>query len=1012
MARGGILRRDRQTLGGLAILVVVGCLIALTWFGTHGAIVAQRLEASTRVSATVTGQAFAFADQVGRQILAIDQTLRILVDAQERDPTTFDLEAWRARAVVLTGLSRDLLLLDENGIVRQSSVPEAIGLNMASQPFFQDLVEHAADQDRRLFIGSATIGTVLRQWHLDTARGLRNADGSFAGAILTDYRTAAISDLFAQAELGAGSLITIVGLNDGKLRAAIGPASIDPDASIVDSEMFQPLRAAPSGIWVGPSSTDAALRIHAFQQVPGRDLAVIVGLVEQEAMRPAYDWQFQARLFASCITLLLLLIGVILLRQVRHARRREDALAEDRAVLAASYAQLEVARARADAKSEQLEATLAGMTDGVAMVDAHLCLVEWNARFPEVAGIPSDILRVGQPMEEILRAQARAGQFGPLSDIEAEVERRIARLRTGRFGTSQRQRPDGRTLELRRNRLPDGGFVTLYADITEHKRAEAALKEARLSAEAANAAKSRFVAIVSHEIRTPLNALLNTLRLLADSGLPESQQPLLTMARQSGDALSSLINDILDMSRMEAGQLTLRPSLFDLRGLLAGSLDMFQGQAAERGITLNLSVGPTVPVEMFTDPGRLRQVLLNLLSNAVKFAVPGEVRLQVDSTRHAATGLAVLRLSVKDRGPIIPEELRDRLFRAFSRLERPEGDEAAGTGLGLAICQHIVSLMNGEIGCATWIAPDGVPGNEFWLEVPLAALPAQPEHRPTRIGATELETLPPRKAPRTRILLVEDVPANQIVTATLLRREGHMVDIAGSGEAAVRAAAASPYDLIFMDIFMPGMSGPEATQRIRALPGPTRGVPIIALTGSVSGDDEDTFRLAGMNGVLAKPVSLPELLETIGRRVWFGHPGGVLPTPETMAPLTEDEAMQNLLAMDRVNELRANLPPQMVIDLIEECLGDLEARLPALRASLHAGVPSSIVAHSHAMVGMAAGYGMASLEAVLRGIMDKARDDDVDDIKEAAAEVEIELSRSAAALREVLKKELVPTEGS
>ena len=116
--------------------------------------------------------------------------------------------------------------------------------------------------------------------------------------------------------------------------------------------------------------------------------------------------------------------------------------------------------------------------------------------------------------------------------------------------------------------------------------------------------------------------------------------------------------------------------------------------------------------------------------------------------------------------------------------------------------------------------------------------------------------------------------------------------------------------------------------------------------------------------------------------------------------------------MDRVNELRANLPPQMVIDLIEECLGDLEARLPALRASLHAGVPSSIVAHSHAMVGMAAGYGMASLEAVLRGIMDKARDDDVDDIKEAAAEVEIELSRSAAALREVLKKELVPTEGS
>ena len=569
----------------------------MTWFETRLTIQSQRLDASARVSATITGQAFTFADHVRRQILTIDQMLRIIADARERDPGGFDLETWRARSIVLAGLSRDMLLVDETGVIRQSSVPEAIGQNVGAQDFFRFALESAADQSRPLFVGPATIDQIMRQWHLNVARGLRHPDGSFAGAIVTDYRTTAISDLFNQADLGPGTLITIVGLVDGKLRVAVGPATIDPDASIKDSAMFRPLTQAQNGIWVGPSSTDATLRVHAFQQVPGRDLAIIVGVVETQAMRAAYDWAFQATVFASVITFLILSVVFVILRQIRMSRRRDAALAEDRAVLAASHAQFEVARARADAKTEQLEATLAGMTDGVSMIDAHMCLVEWNARFPEIAGIPSGILRIGQPMEEILRAQARTGQFGPLADIETEIERRMQRLRSGHFGVIQRERPDGRTLELRRNRLPDGGMVTLYADVTEHKRTEQALREARAAAETANAGKSRFVAIVSHEIRTPLNALLNTLRLLSDSGLPASQQPLLDMARQSGDALSSLINDILDMSRMEAGQLTLRPSLFVLKTLLTSAIEIFQGQAAERGIAMILSIGPNVPAE-------------------------------------------------------------------------------------------------------------------------------------------------------------------------------------------------------------------------------------------------------------------------------------------------------------------------------------------------------------------------------------------------------------------------------
>ena len=238
------------------------------------------------------------------------------------------------------------------------------------------------------------------------------------------------------------------------------------------------------------------------------------------------------------------------------------------------------------------------------MVDANLCLVEWNTQFPVTAGVPWEILRVGLPMEEILHAQVRTGQFGRIANPQAEVDRRMARLRVAPFGVVQRQRPDGHTIELRRNRLPDGGFVTLYTDITEQKRAEEALRSAQAEAEAANAAKSRFVAIVSHEIRTPLNTLLNTVRLLSDSELAPAQQSLLAVARQSGDALDGLISDILDMSQIEAGKLSIRPSLFDLRLLLEGCVDMFAAQAAEKGVRFQVDIADGVPGILLTDPSR------------------------------------------------------------------------------------------------------------------------------------------------------------------------------------------------------------------------------------------------------------------------------------------------------------------------------------------------------------------------------------------------------------------------
>ena len=724
----------------------------------------------------------------------------------------------------------------------------------------------------------------------------------------------------------------------------------------------------------------------------------------ENALAPVQAWAAQARLFAGCITGLLLIMCVILFRNGEKSRQRQEMLAYDRTVLVAANAQLEFAKALADAKTAQLEATLDGMSDGVAMMDAQLCLVEWNRRFPELAGVPEHLLRVGLPMDDILRAQAQSGQFGVV-DVDAEVARRMALLRGGGSpGSMERSRPDGRTLELRRNRMQDGGFVTLYSDVTSRKQAETALREARRAAEAATEAKSRFTAIVSHEIRTPLNALLSTLTLLADGGLAPPQQALLAMARQSGDALLGLINDILEMSRMEAGQLSLRPSVFDLRTLLDSLIDMFHSQAADRGITLRLAVADDLPSELYADPGRVRQVLINLLSNAVKFGQAGIVGV-LARQEHDLSGRALLHIAVRDRGPVIEADGRARLFRPFSRLDQPGGEEPLGSGLGLAICRQLASLMGGDIGCDPWAASASGPlddahaaGNEFWVRLPIVLPPEGVRPSPAA------STVPARRfLPRTRILLVEDILANQIVTATLLRREGHMVDIAGNGETALHAVASRPYDLVFMDIFMPGMSGLEVARRIRALPPPAGTVPIIALTANVSTDDQAMCREAGMNGLLAKPVALPELLSALASRAWRGIPERG-PRPRVVQP---QGAVAQVLSAERVGELRRSLPGDMLGGMVEECLIELNARLPALRRALASGNGEEVVAQAHAMVGMAAGYGMSALEARLRTLMQAARGSDTATAAALADALDSELTRAAEALREALAIETV-----
>ncbi len=974
--------RRHASLVSIGVTLAAGALIAAAWFGAFAAIDAERQQTMLRLQADTANQALAFGSQMQRQLLVFDQTLRILKQDWEGGPANFRLPAWRERLVALGDLASGVFVADESGRIRSSTRPEMAGLDISPQAYFREVLAIVPAAERTL------LSAPLRSrpggpWQMVMSRRLDHPDGSFAGVIGLTLDLAALERMFRQVDLGPLGLIGLIG-GDGTVVAMAAPVAVPPGTSLRDSRLFAALSGAGSGSWSGPSAPDGLVRIIAFRAIPEWHLHLVAGQDEASALGPSVAWAREAQVFAAGLSLLVLLMAGLLLREAAASRQREERLDHDRSELAAANAELEAARTRADAKTAQLEITIAGMSDGVSMLDADLRLLHWNDRYPEFTGAPAAMLRPGVSMAEIIRAQAEAGEFGAVPVAE-EVAKRMARLNTPvKVQIIERQRPNGRTVELRRARLADGGMVTLYTDITARKQTEEALLRAREAAEAATEAKSRFVAMVSHEIRTPLNTLLNSLTLLTQSSLTPAQRRLVDLSGEAGDVLLGLLEDILEMSKLEAGRLVLRPRSFPLRALLEGVAEMFRAQAAERGLSISVEIATGVPERVLYDPARLRQVLTNLTSNATKYSSTDtggeEILLRAETCRVGAG--TMLRIGVRDPGPAITEADRARLFQPFAQLDRAAEDGSPGFGLGLSICRRLIGLMGGEIGSLA--TEDG--GNEFWMVLP---------HQ--EAGAAEAEVLPraSRRLPRSVVLVVDDVASSRAVTATLLRREGHGVATAASGAEALALLASRPFDLVFVDLGMPGMGGLETARRIRVLPPPARFVPIVALTGHVSAEDGAGCVAAGINLLLGKPADPAALLDALARLVWQLSPVRVLPA----RPADRSAADRPPLDADRLGHLRENLSPATLARLVEECLVDLRLRVPALRHAIAGLRPGPIEEVAHAMAGVAASYGLAALEERLRQVILAARTGDAASAAGAADAIEAELARAGQAIR-------------
>jgi len=504
-------------------------------------------------------------------------------------------------------------------------------------------------------------------------------------------------------------------------------------------------------------------------------------------------------------------------------------------------------------KSQVLSATLDSLDQGVLSVDRHGRCNAWNRRFLTLLQLPESLMAGFPTMDEVRRYQNEQGHFGPglagLDQAGRDAHQRFLRGEPDNLASRYlRRRNDGTVIEVVSHFDGDGSLVRTYTDMTDRHQAEAALIAARDEAERANRAKSEFLSRMSHELRTPMNAILGFGQLMeADSADPLSsgQRQRVQQLMRGGHHLLVLINEVLDIARIEAGTLHLDLHPVNVLALARDCLALVQPVAQARGVRLNdATAGGHCMAQ--ADATRLKQVLLNLLSNAIKFnRTDGQVRL---TCQHEADAVLI---EVADEGPGIDAALVPRLFQAFERLDVDGAVE--GTGIGLALSRHLVALMQGSIGVRSAVGQ----GSVFWLRLPAGAEPAP---MLALAAPADAQALPAR---RRSVLYIEDNEVNQILMAGMLaHRPSIDLRMAGLPEEGLAMVAAEPPDLVLLDIQLPGMDGFEVLRRMRELPA-LRRLPVVAVSANAMPDDLEDARRAGFADYLTKPVDMQRLLAVV-----------------------------------------------------------------------------------------------------------------------------------------------------
>lgn len=462
------------------------------------------------------------------------------------------------------------------------------------------------------------------------------------------------------------------------------------------------------------------------------------------------------------------------------------------------------------------------------------------------------------PQEVVTRAQAFSAELG--IDLEPGFDVFVEKCRRGLPNAHEWTyiRKDGSRLTVLLTitalRNPDGAitsFLGVASDITTIKSVQRELTLAKDAAEAASVAKSQFLANMSHEIRTPMNGVLGMTELLLATPLTDKQRHMTQTVRQSAASLLTIINDILDYSKIEAGKLQLERTDIDLSLLLDDAVKLFSEAARQKGLSLSVAIAPDIPTALRGDPTRLRQILLNLIGNSIKFTVAGSITVTADCLKRSAEQV-LLRVTVRDTGIGIPPESQTRVFDAFAQADGSTTRKFGGTGLGLTIVKQLVHLMGGTVDL------ESIPGlgSTFGLTVPLEIRPDN------KMSSAIVQAQQSTARLHGKILLAEDNVVNREIAVAMLELLGCTVDIAEDGQEALTAADAQSYDVVLMDCQMPNLDGLEASRLIREQEQHhphRRRLPIVALTANAMEGDREQCLAAGMDGYLTKPFTVDQL---------------------------------------------------------------------------------------------------------------------------------------------------------
>lgn len=567
--------------------------------------------------------------------------------------------------------------------------------------------------------------------------------------------------------------------------------------------------------------------------------------------------------------------------QLRMARKWHEERAQE----------ISTAHALATAAASQLQDLMDNLPVGILLLDSDIRVSASNLSSTMLLGLQDLGSRVhGHPVSSVLRLLRKRGEFGGEALAVKDAE---AAIRAGRPILLEHNRPDGAVLEIRGIPFDDGLYAILYSDVTEQRRRTHLEAEARKMAESASRLKSEFLANMSHEIRTPMNGIMGMNSLLLDTELDDEQTQYAVAVRDSAETLLILINDLLDISKLEAGKVELERTEFELEDLVQRVLEVSATAAASKNIAMGVWLDDRVPLQWVGDPTRLRQILLNLVGNAVKFTDRGSVTLSVVSEEEIINDdvqLHLLRFEVRDTGIGIAPAAQHYLFDKFSQVDSSVTRRFGGTGLGLAISRSLVELMGGKIGV------DSGPGkgSTFWFSIPLQVSTTIDE-RPSEISYP-LSGL--------RALVVDDLEMNRRLTRRMLEREEVLVtdaEDAFAGYAAMERAwhRGEPYDFIVLDQMMPGMAGDALALRI-SQDERFAEIRIILATSAGAAHRASAERSLRIDAVLTKPIRRQNMLDIL-QRVFTKKPAGSAAgqvSVQTLAPASPLAGLRILLCDD------------------------------------------------------------------------------------------------------------------